>query len=46
VIGFVFFELIIGINGFGINNFGLPVIPVMMVFVGVVILARALIKNR
>ncbi len=45
-IGFVFFELIIGINGFGIGNFGLPVIPVMMVFVGGVILVRALIKNR
>ena len=46
VIGFVFFELIIGINGFGIANLGLPVIPVMMVFVGGVILVRALIKNR
>ena len=45
-IGFVFFELILGINGFGIGNLGLPVIPVMMVFVGAVILARALIKNR
>ena len=33
-IGFVFFELILGINGFGIGNLGLPVIPVMMVFVG------------
>ncbi len=46
VIGFMFFELIIGINGFGIRNFGLPVIPVMMVFVGILILSRALIKNR
>ena len=45
-IGFVFFELIIGVNGFGISNLGLPVIPVVMVFVGAVILARALIKNR
>ena len=45
-IGFVFFELIIGVNGFGIANLGLPVIPVMMVFVGGVILARALIKKR
>lgn len=45
-IGFVFFELIIGINGFGIGNLGLPVIPIMMVFVGGVILARALIRNR
>lgn len=45
-IGFVFFELIIGINGFGIGNFGLPVIPVMMVFIGGIILARALIKKR
>ncbi len=45
-IGFVFFELIIGINGFGIGNLGLPVVPVMMVLVGGIILARALIKNR
>lgn len=45
-IGFVFFELILGISGFGIGNLGLPVIPVMMVFIGAVILARALIKNR
>ena len=45
-IGFVFFELIIGINGFGIGNLGLPVIPVMMVFVGAVILAKALIKRQ
>ncbi len=45
-IGFVFFELIIGISGFGIGNLGLPVIPVMMVFIGAVILVRALIKNR
>jgi len=45
-IGIVFFELIIGISGFGIGNLGLPVIPVMMVFVGAVILARALIKYR
>jgi len=42
-IGFVFFELIIGINGFGLGNLGLPV---MMVFIGGVILARALIRNR
>jgi len=45
-IGFVFFEVIIGISGFGIGNFGLPVVPVMMVFIGAVILVRALIKNR
>jgi len=45
-IGFVFFELIIGINGFGIGNLGLPVIPVMMVFIGIVILVRALIGKR
>lgn len=45
-IGFVFFELIIGISGFGISNLGLPALPVLMVFIGVVILVRALIKNR
>jgi len=45
-IGFVFFELIIGISGFGISNLGLPALPVLMVFIGVVILVRALIKNK
>ena len=45
-IGFVFFEMIIGINGFGIGNLGLPVFPVMMVFAGVIILVRALVINR
>ncbi len=45
-IGFVFFELLIGINGFGIGNLGLPVFPIMMVFIGVVVLVRALTKNR
>jgi hypothetical protein len=46
VIGFVFFELIIGINGFGIGNLGLPVFPMVLVFSGVIILVRALTKNR
>ncbi len=45
-IGFVFFELIIGINGFGINNFGLPVFPILLIFAGIIILIRALSKSR
>jgi hypothetical protein len=45
-IGFVFFELIIGINGIGIGNLGLPVFPMVLVFAGVIILVRALMKNR
>jgi hypothetical protein len=42
VIGFIFFELIIGLNGFGISRFGLPVIPVVLIGLGVLILIRTI----
>ncbi len=45
-IGFVFFELIIGLNGFGISRFGLPVIPVILIGLGALILIRAIVFKR
>lgn len=41
-IGFIFFELIIGLNGFGLGRFGLPALPVVIIAIGVLILVRAL----
>jgi hypothetical protein len=46
VIGFIFFELIIGLNGFGLSRFGLPAIPVALIFIGVFILLRALFFRK
>lgn len=40
--GFIFFELIIGLHGFGVARFGLPVFPVIIIAVGAFILVRAL----
>lgn len=40
--GFVFFELIIGLHGFGLARFGLPVFPFILIAVGAFILIRAL----
>jgi hypothetical protein len=45
-IGFVFFELIIGLNGFGLRRFGLPVLPILIIAVGVLILIRAITNRR
>jgi hypothetical protein len=45
-IGFGFFELIIGISGFGLASFGLPVFPMLLIFFGVIILVRSLIRGR
>ena len=45
-IGFVFFELIIGLNGFGISRFGLPVLPVVLIGIGALILIRAITYKR
>lgn len=44
--GFIFFELIIGVSGFGLSKFGLPVIPMVLIFAGVLILVRSLIKPK
>lgn len=45
-IGFVFFELVIGLHGFGLRNFGLPVLPVLVIAVGLLILVRAMTAKR
>jgi len=44
--GFIFFELIIGISGFGLSQLGLPVMPMVLIFAGIVILVRSLIRAR
>lgn len=44
--GFVFFELVVGISGFGLSRFGLPVIPMVLIFAGLFILVRSLAKGR
>lgn len=46
VIGFVFFELILGISGFGLARFGLPVFPMMLIFAGLVVLVNSFLRNR
>jgi len=46
LIGFAFFELIIGVSGFGLRRFGLPVIPMMLIFAGVFILVRSLARRK
>lgn len=45
-IGFGFFELILGISGFGLASFGLPVFPMLLIFFGLIILVRSLFKGR
>jgi hypothetical protein len=44
--GFVFFELIIGLNGFGISRYGIPPFPATLIFLGGFILVRSIIRNR
>ena len=46
VIGFIFFELVIGLNGFGLERFGLPTIPVVLIVFGVLILIREIFFRR
>jgi cation transport ATPase len=45
-IGFVFFELILGVSGFGLGRLGLPVFPMILIFVGLVVLIRSYLRNR
>ena len=45
-VGFVFFELIIGISGFGLSQFGLPVFPLLLIFAGLFVLVRSVARNR
>ena len=46
VIGFVFFELIIGVSGFGLARFGLPVFPMMLIFAGLIVLYSTLVHRK
>lgn len=45
-IGFVFFELILGVSGFGLSRFGVPVFPMILILVGAFILFRSLARKR
>ena len=45
-VGFIFFELILGISGFGLYNLGLPVFPMILIFIGGFILLRSLIRSK
>ena len=45
-IGFIFFELILGVDGFGLGRLGLPVFPMLLIFAGLVILVRSFLRNR
>ena len=45
-VGFVFFELIIGLSGFGLARLGLPVFPLILIFVGGFLLVRSILKSR
>lgn len=45
-IGFGFFEFILGISGFGLASFGLPVFPMLLIFFGLIILVRSLLRGR
>jgi len=45
-IGFTFFEIILSISGFGLEQFGLPVIPIALIAIGIFILIRALVVKK
>jgi len=45
-IGLVFFEVILGISGFGLARFNLPVFPIVLIFIGAMVLLRALVTHR
>lgn len=46
LIGFVFFEIILGLSGFGLNRFGIPVFPMVLIFLGGFILIRSVMRRR
>jgi Flp pilus assembly protein TadB len=45
-VGFVFFELIIGLSGFGLRRLGLPIFPLILIFAGGFLLVRSILKPR
>lgn len=44
--GFLFFELILGISGFGLERFGLPRFPMFLIFAGAIMLARSFLRAK
>jgi len=44
-VGFVFFELIVGVSGFGIASLGLPVFPVILIFAGALVLVLSILRR-
>jgi hypothetical protein len=46
VIGFVFFELVFGVSGFGLARFGLPPFPMVLIGLGLIILIRSFMRSR
>ena len=45
-VGLIFFELILGLSGFGLDTFGLPVIPVVLIGLGVLTLILAIFNRK
>ena len=45
-VGFVFFEVILGISGYGLRSFGIPIFPMILIFMGAFILVITFIKKR
>jgi hypothetical protein len=44
--GFIFFEMVIGISGFGLRSLGLPVIPSILIIAGVFVLIKTLLRKE
>jgi hypothetical protein len=42
----VFFELIIGLSGFGLGRIGVACVPVLLIGVGLLILVRGVLRSR
>ena len=45
-VGFIFFEVILGVSGYGLARLNLPVFPVVLIFVGIMVLVRALVAKK
>jgi hypothetical protein len=45
VVGFVFFELVLGVSGYGLNRIGLPVFPMILIFSGLLVLINSFRRN-
>jgi hypothetical protein len=45
-IGFLFFEVVLGISGFGLGRFGLPVFPMILILIGAIVLVRSIFRAK